>query len=128
MKLKKDYMPTHDSLKVEGDQQIQLDKHLEGLLGLAVKARAAVRGFEAVRRAAAKNKLALILIDSGVSKNTLKKVSNIATQHRIPAFVVSGSPAEQLLFSITGYKITGIQHGSIASGFLNYLRQENKWP
>ena len=44
------------------------------LIGFALKSRQVVKGYEAVRRALQRNKLALVLVSSKISKNGFKEV------------------------------------------------------
>ncbi len=107
-------------------QSIVLDAHLSGLLGFALKARQAATGLDAVKRGVKRKKIAFILCDSTLGKNSFKKVMTIARMSEIPVFIVDATDTENKLLHLSGYKIIGIEQGSFAQGFLKYLRQENK--
>ncbi len=111
---------------MEDLQSIRMDIHLSGLLGFALKARQAFPGSEAVQRAAKRKKIAFILVDSALGKNSFKRVMNIARSYDIPILTIEQAENRKSLLNLTGYKIIGIQQGSIAQGFLKYLSQESK--
>ncbi len=105
---------------------LQLTDRLITLFGFAKKARMTVSGLEAVKRAIMKEKLAIVLVQTTVGKNTLKKIQQLTRRNDIPIFGVSGdSPVEVQLWG--GYKIYGVRKGELANAIMEQVKQENQW-
>ncbi len=108
-------------------KQIALNPRLVSLIGFAKKSRNLDSGFEAVRRGIVKKKIAVVLLDELLGESSLKKMLSLSRRNKIPAITVIKSDTTESLFEITGNKIIGFRHGSLAAGFLEKLKQECQW-
>jgi len=108
-------------------KQIVLSLQLVSLIGFAKKSRNLDSGFEAVRRGILKKKIAVVLLDELLGESSLKKMLSFSRRNKIPVITVKKSAATASLFEITGNKIVGFRHGSLAAGFLEKLKQEYRW-
>lgn len=106
---------------------IVLDQKISGLIGLARKAGQMATGLEAVRRAAFKGKLAMILVDESTGESSRKKAGNLAYRFRIPAYVVRSAAGSPGLSELIGYKIVGLYQGGFVKGIRDQLHQEHQW-
>ncbi|MGH1366941.1 MAG: hypothetical protein ACRBF0_25505 [Calditrichia bacterium] len=112
---------------MKGTRYMQLSKELISMLGFAKKSGALVAGFEAVRRAATQGKLGFVLIDDSLAQNSRKKVLSLVERNEIPLLVAKATEDEFRVEFVTGYKILGMQSGSLAKGFAVKLKQEHQW-
>lgn len=106
---------------IANSRKVILNSKLKSLIGFATKARGLENGFEGVRRALAKGKLAVILVDDSLAKDSLRRILKLSRQSRTPLLQVAGDEAGESLFAHCGYKILGVRRGPIAGGFLEFL-------
>jgi ribosomal protein L7Ae-like RNA K-turn-binding protein len=108
-----------------GIRKLCLNKNLAGYLGIALKSKNIVLGYEAVTRYLKRTKIAVIIISSEISHNSLKKINYMAQKENVPLFKIIYE--KELLDSvqgIAGYKVVGLLRGNLAMGFLNKIKQE----
>ncbi len=108
-------------------KQIVLNPQLVSLIGFAKKSRNLDSGFEAVRRGILKNKIAVVLLDDLLGESSFKKILSLSRRNKIPLIIVKESAVTKRLSEVTGNKIVGFRHGSLATGFLEKLKQEYRW-
>ena len=101
---------------------ITVEKNAATLIGFAIKARQCVRGFEAVRRAVEKNKVAIVLVNNQISQNSLRKVSHFLLRQNVPVIQTSGKTNWDDLWGVRGQKIIGIKKGNIGNTIIQKFK------
>ncbi|GAB4335876.1 MAG: hypothetical protein Kow0037_16420 [Calditrichia bacterium] len=102
-------------------KSVTLPQQSIGLIGFAIKSRQAVFGFEAVRRAAAQQKLALVLVNHSISENTLKKLNSFLKDQKIHIFRVAPSTDWNKEWGLEDRKIMGIMKGNLGKSILDKI-------
>jgi len=92
-------------------QTVNIDSKSTTLISFALKAGKVVKGFESVQKSIRNNTIAIILLDSHVSRNTLKKMENTLKNTDIPLFKTTPDVDWQKLWGIEFHKILGILKG-----------------
>ncbi len=92
------------------------------LIGFALKSRQVVKGYEAVRRALQRNKLALVLVSSKISKNGLEKIENLLKEEKISLYQTSSDTDWEKLWGVYDYKIMGFLKGKLGSKISENLK------
>ena len=103
----------------------EMNDSLIALLGFAKKSRQMISGFEGVRRSLGKRSLAFVVIDASLTRHSREKILASAEKLAMPVYIANAEKPEKNLWEITGYKIIGLCHGSLATGFLSKIKQEN---
>lgn len=101
---------------------VKMNKQTVPLIGFALKSKEAVLGFEAVRRAAKKKKIALVLVHSKLSGNSVQKLAKFLNRTQIPLFQTSVDVDWINLWGIHTHKILGITRGDISPKILQNLK------
>ncbi len=112
-------MKARESIKI---MDVPVDEKLSALIGFARKARNTVAGFEAVRRAAQKGKLALVLVDRDISGNTLKKLAGVTMEGHIPLFRLVSPRTWNELWGIKNQKVLGITRGNFGRTIIQKIK------
>ncbi len=109
----------------EEKQLIQLnfvpDNQMKSLVGFARRARKAVYGFDAVKRAAGKHKLALVLVREELSNHTWEKLTRIGLNAGVPILRTAKFIRWEEYWGVEGYKIMGILRSEIGNSILRNL-------
>lgn len=112
----------HPETSMEKIHTIELTPGLAALIGFARKARQVEAGFEAVRRAIEKQKIAFVLVDESLAENSFKKILAATHQRQTPLLRVRKGKDISLL-KLSGNKILGLHHGGLAKGFWDKLNR-----
>jgi ribosomal protein L7Ae-like RNA K-turn-binding protein len=95
-------------------KEVNLNQKSISLIGFAIKSGKTVSGFEAVRREIEKNKLNGVLIDSNLSKNSIKKLQLYLNKKKIPYFKNSDDTNWKKIWGVATHKIIGFKKSSIS--------------
>jgi len=101
---------------------VRIDQKLSALIGFARKARYTIAGFEAVRRAAKKGKLALVLVDQDISGNTLQKLYGVVKENRVPLIRIVTPQTWNELWGIKNQKVLGIAKGNFGRTIIQKIK------
>ncbi|MBN2364810.1 MAG: hypothetical protein EH225_01500 [Calditrichaeota bacterium] len=100
---------------------VNLDIKTETLVGFALKAGQVVRGFDAVRHAAERNSLSLILIKEEISENSEQKLKRTLKNMNIPICKIKKNRDWKLTWGIETHKILGILKGNLGSSIVKNI-------
>jgi ribosomal protein L7Ae-like RNA K-turn-binding protein len=92
---------------------IKLDDHSIALIGFAIKAGSIVKGFQALVRAIQANSIAVIILNSQISDNSLRKIKNKTRHKKIPMFKTESNVNWDILWGIRTHNILGILTGEL---------------
>ncbi len=102
-------------------QNVVPTNQLRSLVGFARRARKVVLGFDAVKRAATKHKLALVLVQADLASNTWEKITRIGLNAGVPILQTADHVRWEKYWGVEGYKIMGILRSEIGNSILRNL-------
>lgn len=94
-------------------RSVKLDNHSIALIGFAIKAGSVVKGFQALVRAIQADSIAVIILNSQISENSLRKVKNKTRYKKIPMFKTESNINWDILWGMKSYNILGILTGEL---------------
>ena len=105
-----------------------IERRLNGLIGLGLRARSAIVGAEQVRAAATKGKLALAIVAPDASSNTLSKVVPLLRARRV--HMIEGPSAVALGGAVgrNATAVVGITDAQLARGIRSIVEGDVKSP
>ncbi len=92
---------------------LSIDAQTAALIGFALKARQAVKGFEAVRRSVEKNTVMMVIVDSQLSEKTLKRLQHATWENGVLLVRSEQTKNWEELWGIRDHKILGILSGNL---------------
>ena len=93
--------------------QVPVDTRTAALVGFALRARQVELGFEAVRRAAIRGKLAGVLVSGNISRHSLEKIIRITLRWEIPLFQTAGAFNWEEAWGLSLHKILGLRKSEL---------------
>ncbi len=99
-------------------KSINPDKHTITMIGFALKAGRIIRGYEGVIQSTERNSLLMILIENGISGNTVQKLTNSLKYAKIPVFKTGPGVNWKSLWGIETHKIMGILKGDLGRNII----------
>lgn len=99
-----------------------------GLLGLARRAGAVLRGVDATRRAVASGESGLVLLAADASETQLRKVVNLVRHRGVPVRWVSGKDALGRALGEGALSVVGIERGSFAEQIQARIPEQSRPP
>ena len=99
-------------------KRVNPDKHTITMIGFALKSGQIVRGYDAVVQSAARDKLSLIMLESGISANTIQKLTNALRRIKIPVVKTGPGIEWKMLWGIETSRIMGILKGDLGRNIL----------
>lgn len=94
------------------------DKRTITMIGFALKSGQIIRGYEAVLQSAARESLSLILVETGISVNTVQKMNNALKYIKIPVFKTGPGIDWKILWGIETSRIMGILKGDLGRNII----------
>jgi ribosomal protein L7Ae-like RNA K-turn-binding protein len=103
-------------------QSVNIDSKTTALISFALKAGQVVKGFESVQKSIRNNSIAIILLDAGISRNTLNKMENSLKNSDIPVIKTMPNVDWKKLWGIEFHKILGILKGDFGKSLSTNIK------